>query len=194
MPAPSLRLLEIAPPSIRGHRAGLGADLLEEEQPADADHAHIAEELEVADVGGKLRLGQHLLINQRISRGRRLGGAQLGRQHGGGGGQIADYQWTYDANSWITQRVDGEGTTTYGYDANGQVTLDGQTAVAGQPYSYGNVESYDANGNRIGFTTIGINNQLLSDGIYNYTYDLDGNRTSRTTIATGEADLSLGLP
>jgi hypothetical protein len=33
---------------------------------------------------------------------------------------------------------------------------------------------------------IGPNNQLLSDGTYDYTYDAEGNRTSRTNIATGE--------
>jgi YD repeat-containing protein len=47
--------------------------------------------------------------------------------------------------------------------------------------------SYDANGNRTnaGYQT-GSNNQLLSNGTYNYTYDNEGNRTSRINIATGE--------
>ena len=46
--------------------------------------------------------------------------------------------------------------------------------------------SYDANGNRnsTGYST-GPNNQLLSDGIYNYQYDTEGNLSRRTTIATG---------
>jgi RHS repeat-associated protein len=47
--------------------------------------------------------------------------------------------------------------------------------------------SYDANGNRTnnGYAT-GGNNQLLSDGVYNYQYDNEGNRTKRTEIATGK--------
>src|SRR5690606_30063393 len=47
--------------------------------------------------------------------------------------------------------------------------------------------SYDANGNRTlsGYST-GGNNQLLSDGTFNYTYDDEGNRLSKTNIATGE--------
>jgi RHS repeat-associated protein len=47
--------------------------------------------------------------------------------------------------------------------------------------------TYDANGNRTntGYST-GGNNQLLSDGTYNYQYDAEGNRTQRTNIATGE--------
>jgi YD repeat-containing protein len=32
----------------------------------------------------------------------------------------------------------------------------------------------------------GENNQLLSDGTYNYEYDNEGNRIRRTEIATGE--------
>jgi YD repeat-containing protein len=32
----------------------------------------------------------------------------------------------------------------------------------------------------------GVNNQLLSDGTYNYTCDSEGNRTRRTEIATGK--------
>ncbi len=47
--------------------------------------------------------------------------------------------------------------------------------------------SYDGTGNRTndGYVT-GTNNQLLSDGTYNYEYDGEGNRISRTDIATGE--------
>lgn len=67
--------------------------------------------------------------------------------------------------------------------------LDSQTPAGGQPYGYDDTHGYDAAGNRIGPTTIGPDNQLLSDGIYTYTYDLNGNRTSRTTIATGEKQL-----
>jgi RHS repeat-associated protein len=44
----------------------------------------------------------------------------------------------------------------------------------------------DANGNRIyGNYTIGSNNQLISDGTYNYNYDSEGNLITQTEIATG---------
>jgi RHS repeat-associated protein len=48
--------------------------------------------------------------------------------------------------------------------------------------------SFDANGNRTtsGYTT-GDNNQLLSDGTFNYTYDDEGNRLTRTRISSASA-------
>jgi RHS repeat-associated protein len=48
--------------------------------------------------------------------------------------------------------------------------------------------SYDENGNRTmaGYTT-GTNNQLLSDGTYEYTYDAEGNRLTRTRLSNGYA-------
>jgi len=46
---------------------------------------------------------------------------------------------------------------------------------------------YDENGNRIGGSyVVGDNNQLLSDGVYNYQYDAEDNRILRTEIATGK--------
>jgi RHS repeat-associated protein len=49
---------------------------------------------------------------------------------------------------------------------------------------------HDLNGNRVtaGSNTYqtGANNQLLSDGTYNYSYDLEGNRTGRTRISDGQ--------
>ncbi len=46
---------------------------------------------------------------------------------------------------------------------------------------------YDANGNRIGGAyVIGPNNQVLSDGTYNYDYDAEGNLIKRTDIVSGE--------
>ena len=46
--------------------------------------------------------------------------------------------------------------------------------------------TYDSNGNRTnpGYVS-GPDNELLSDGTYNYSYDADGNRIERTNIATG---------
>jgi uncharacterized protein YwbE len=49
--------------------------------------------------------------------------------------------------------------------------------------------NYDLNGNRTnaGYAT-GINNQLNSDGTYNYQYDAEGNRIQRTKIADNSVD------
>ena len=56
--------------------------------------------------------------------------------------------------------ADRAGTTTYSYDPNGNQTGGGQT--------------------------IGVDNELTSDGTYNYTYDHAGNLATKTLIAGGE--------
>jgi RHS repeat-associated protein len=94
---------------------------------------------------------------------------------------LAGYTWTYDAAGRMTQFTSLlDGTVNYTHDATGQLT--------GADYDYQTDESYtyDANGNRTntGYST-GANNQLLSDGTYNYEYDAEGNRVKRTEIATG---------
>jgi RHS repeat-associated protein len=93
----------------------------------------------------------------------------------------ADYQWTYDAANRITEFISPDGTSGYSYDDRDQLTDTDHSYQTDEAYSY------DANGNRTnaGYHT-GTNNQLLSDGTYDYTYDNEGNRTSRTNIATGE--------
>jgi RHS repeat-associated protein len=81
----------------------------------------------------------------------------------------------------ITSATSVDGTANYSYDPAGQLT--GVTCGAGvSPATY----SYDSNGNRTntGYV-IGPDNELLSDGTYNYSYDADGNCTERTNIATG---------
>jgi RHS repeat-associated protein len=75
-----------------------------------------------------------------------------------------------------------DGTTDYTYDATSQLT--------GADHSYQTDESYsyDSNGNRTmsGYDT-GPNNQLLSDGTYDYEYDDEGNRIRREKISDGSA-------
>ena len=74
-----------------------------------------------------------------------------------------------------------DGTATYSYDAMGQLTA--ASCTGAQPSeSY----SWDANGNPNGSGyVIGPDNEILSDGTYNYTYNADGDCTSRTDSATG---------
>ncbi|HVC96161.1 MAG TPA: RHS repeat-associated core domain-containing protein, partial [Pirellulales bacterium] len=74
----------------------------------------------------------------------------------------------------------------YSYDTTNQVTGASYTGT-NQPANETN--SFDANGNRTntGYTT-GTNNQLTSDGTFDYTYDHEGNRVSRTRISSAPAN------
>ncbi|WP_156804809.1 CARDB domain-containing protein [Synechococcus sp. PCC 6312] len=94
---------------------------------------------------------------------------------------LAAYGLTYDAANRITRISSVDGINDYTYDQRDQ--------LLGADYDYqgDEVYSYDENGNRTnpGYVT-GVNNQLLSDGVYTYEYDQEGNRTRRTNIATGE--------
>jgi len=76
----------------------------------------------------------------------------------------------------VASETDNGVTTNYSYDGSGQLV------------GYGNTtQSYDLNGNRTGpGYVIGPDNQLLSDGTYNYTYDADGNEATKTNIATSD--------
>lgn len=100
--------------------------------------------------------------------------------HTRGAASLAAYSWTFDATSRITAATTPDGTATYSYDNNGQLTGADHSVETDESYSY------DANGNRTmsGYTT-GTNNRLTSDGTSNYTYDSEGNRTRKTNIASG---------
>jgi RHS repeat-associated protein len=80
-----------------------------------------------------------------------------------------------------------EGLTTYTYDQRNQLIGADHNDLSNPDERY----VYDGNGNRISshlhgenYQT-GENNQLLSDGIYNYVYDDEGNLILRTEIITG---------
>ncbi len=95
---------------------------------------------------------------------------------------IASYDYSYDAADKLASTVSSvDGTSNYSYDSTNQLTGASHTSQVNEAYSY------DANGNRVsGGTVTGVNNQLLSDGVYNYTYDGEGNRTRRVEIGTGK--------
>ena len=97
-------------------------------------------------------------------------------QTGTSGNTIADYLEAYNSGNQMTAQTTNGALQNYAYDAQGQLTnADGKT--------YG----YDANGNRtMSGYTIGPDNQVLSDGIYNYTYDAEGNEATKTKIAGGD--------
>jgi RHS repeat-associated protein len=94
------------------------------------------------------------------------------------------YNWTYDTAGRITGFNSPDGTTTYSYDAAGQL----QSAVSQNPtVQPSTTYTYDANGNRTmsGYLTA-ANNRVTSDGTYNYQYDHEGHRIKQTEIATGK--------
>jgi RHS repeat-associated protein len=102
--------------------------------------------------------------------------------HQKGGSTVASYDYSYDAADKLASTVSSvDGTSNYSYDATNQLTGASHSSQTNEAYSY------DANGNRVsGGTVTGVNNQLLSDGVYNYTYDGEGNRTRRVEIGTGK--------
>jgi len=103
------------------------------------------------------------------------------------GNAIDGYTLAYDAANRVTSMTSSvDGTATYSYDTTNQVTgasYTGTNQPANEAYSF------DKNGNRTntGYTT-GANNQLTSDGTFNYTYDHQGNRLTRTRISSAQAN------
>ena len=89
---------------------------------------------------------------------------------------IAAYAYSYDTGGNLVAENDTGSQQSYGYDGAGELTDDN-----------GSQQTFDANGNRTnpGYVT-GLDNQLLSDGTWNYTYDKEGNLAGKTNIATGE--------
>jgi RHS repeat-associated protein len=101
--------------------------------------------------------------------------------HNQDGDVLSAYEWAYDQANRITQATSPDGVSDYDYDKSDQLV------DADHSYQDDEAYSYDDNGNRVnaGYVT-GENNQLTSDGKYNYEYDKEGNRTKRTEITTGE--------
>lgn len=97
------------------------------------------------------------------------------------GAILANYAWTFDAASRITQTTDVDGTTINSYDDTDQLTAADHTGQADETYTY------DAAGNRTnaGYST-GTLNRMTSDGVHAYQYDNEGNLIRRTKIATSE--------
>ena len=80
---------------------------------------------------------------------------------------LVGYSWSYDAAGNMTQSTNtADGTVNYSYDPTNQLT------GASSSNSQLNLSNtYDANGNRTNTGDVtGPDNELLSDGTYNYTY------------------------
>lgn len=101
--------------------------------------------------------------------------------HNSDGEVLSAYEWAYDQANRITKATSPDEVSEFNYDKSDQLTGADHSEQDDEIYSY------DDNGNRVntGYVT-GENNQLTSDGKYNYEYDGEGNRVKRTEIATGE--------
>ncbi len=89
---------------------------------------------------------------------------------------MANYTYSYDLASRLTQEQDNGTTTNYGYDNTNELTSAGGTNY-----------SYDLNGNRTmtGYVT-GTENQITNDGVWTYTYDAEGNITQKSKGSSAE--------
>ncbi|MBX9791852.1 MAG: hypothetical protein K2Y37_23260 [Pirellulales bacterium] len=96
-----------------------------------------------------------------------------------------------------------DGVHDYAYDPRGQLTGDTHTpyTVSGSSSTAGTTENneygYDDAGNRedvddingsVTYGTPDDNNELTSDGLFNYTYDHEGNVTQKVRISSASAD------
>jgi RHS repeat-associated protein len=105
-----------------------------------------------------------------------------GLTHTHGANTLAFYDYTYYADGNIQTIVSDDGTASYGYDPNGQLNSVAYSSASIPGESY----HWDASGNPQGNALIiGPDNELLSDGKFNYVYDAEGNLIRRTDIATG---------
>jgi RHS repeat-associated protein len=96
-------------------------------------------------------------------------------QKDGSGNVIASYGYAFDKAGRLTSETDNGATTDYTYDSTGQLTQAGTKTY-----------TWDPNGNPVETVPPGPDNELLTDGTWNYGYDAVGNMTSKTNIATGE--------
>ncbi|MFN7875399.1 MAG: RHS repeat-associated core domain-containing protein [Pirellula sp.] len=113
---------------------------------------------------------------------RDLAGRPTSISYQSGTNALATYSMAYvSASNRLASLTTPQGTTNYGYSANGQLIQAGSTGY-----------TYDANGNptnRAGKTTqIGTWNRLLDDGDFTYQYDAEGRTTGRTSKTTGQTE------
>ncbi len=102
---------------------------------------------------------------------------------------ILPFEYQIDpATGRITALTDSSGTHTFTYNAKGQLTAathPSGSGLANETYKY------DAAGNRTsgtgikGTATYNADDELLSDGYFNYTYDNEGNLRTKTPVGGG---------
>src|SRR5581483_11259100 len=103
--------------------------------------------------------------------------------HDKGAANIAGYTFTYNAAGQLYEQTDHGVTRTFGYDEQGQLTSETGGSTS---HTY----TYDDAGTRASIDstnyTPGDDNQIDSDGTWNYSYDNEGNMTGKEDPVTGE--------
>ena len=94
---------------------------------------------------------------------------------------IADYVYSYDGVNRLVSAAHHGKVVSHTYDALGQVIQSSDSSFGNESFSY------DSNGNRKNAGNVtGLNNQVLADGVADYSYDMEGNVITRTDVATGD--------
>lgn len=94
---------------------------------------------------------------------------------------LAEYDYDYNDFGEVAHESHHGQTFDYEYDLTGQLVNASRSTLGDESFAY------DANGNRVDVgTVIGTNNQVETDGLFNYEYDGEGNLVRKTEIATGE--------
>jgi RHS repeat-associated protein len=100
-----------------------------------------------------------------------------------------NYSYSWDVAGRLTSKVENTKQSTYTYDADNQVTNSTIPSApdSPKPGPVTTVYSYDAAGNRtmVGYVTT-TDNELSSDGKWDYTYDLEGNLTRKIKVGGTE--------
>jgi RHS repeat-associated protein len=96
-----------------------------------------------------------------------------------------------DASSNVTQMTDGNGATSYAYDALNRVTSASYPAVAGGPAAGTSAFSYDASGNRTAPLSIPLDLWAYDFGDYNRDGKQDLYVIKRGQTASGKTEVSV---
>ncbi len=109
--------------------------------------------------------------------------------HSQGSTQLQNWAMTYTDGALTSRSSTTDGSTSYGYDADGQLTSETNNGNTAYAYSAaGNLTSQGSNSSY----TYNSENQLTFDGTYTYTYDADGNCTSKYVADnSGNTDITV---
>ena len=119
-------------------------------------------------------------------------GQLTGINHEYMGASLDNLTYTFDTLGRVHTFTSIDGTATYAYDPTSQLISATYTTATGGTQPPNLSLSFDPNGNRSSVngtsTTVGADNHLASDGIFNFTYDPAGNLITRVRIFTASAD------
>ncbi|MCB1124264.1 MAG: RHS repeat-associated core domain-containing protein, partial [Verrucomicrobiae bacterium] len=106
----------------------------------------------------------------------------------GPAGTVNSYRYDYDANAFLSERQDSDGTATFDYDVNLQTVSVSYTHPLLRDESY----NYDDAGNPtssslVGAIDVGQSNRVMADETYTYEYDDEGNLTRMTSLFDGSS-------